>query len=113
MKSNYTRDEVSRLAETIFEITSGLSAAFWDTLSDRDDRASAADEILTLAEATEEVARIEGVVWGGTHDYYVYTEALTRLLEEHVFDDTPGHLLAVRGSARNFAKTALDAAKEG
>lgn len=111
MKTTYQTDEVNRITETVFEVTSCLTEEFWDTLSDARDRSSAAEEVRALAVATEEVSRFEDVRWGETHDYYVFTEKLAALYEAAVTTEEGEY--GIYKKETKLVRAALDAAKEG
>lgn len=110
MKTHYWADEVNRITETVFEVTSCLTPSFWDTLSDTRDRSEAADEVRRLAVATEEIAREQDVDWGLTHDYYIFTERLAALYEEAVTGEGGEH--GIYGKERKLVRAALDFAVE-
>lgn len=107
MKTKYSADEVNRITETVFEVTSCLSPTFWEALSDLGSRRDASGEVAALAVATEEVARTLDVEWAVTHDYYAFTEALAQAYEKLVTTDGPDAL-----DVRKLVREALAAAEE-
>lgn len=111
MKTKYSADEVNRITETVFEVTSCLSPTFWEALSDLGSRRDASGEVAALAVATEEVSRFEDVRWGETHDYYAFTEKLAALYEGAVTTEEGEY--GIYKKETGLVRAALDAAKEG
>jgi len=109
-KATYTPTEVQRLTETMFEIITSLPAPshlpdFWDAIAGM--RHSVALDILDLAEAKETVAESDGIEWGGTHDFYLFTEAAADLYAARSTDGEHGILLG--NDAETLVRAALRA----
>lgn len=108
----YTPEDLTRLAETIVEVTSCLTPSLWE--SAEGNRLSVAGDVLALALATEEVQKAEGFEWGDvpaastrSYDYFEFTELLASAYE--TWSAEKGYVAGKPGAAEEIVRGALRA----